>query len=46
MAPFGGGFFILFALLAFVVGALVVIGSGALGGVVGAYVATETDLGD
>jgi hypothetical protein len=46
MAPFGGGFFILFALLAFVVGALVVIGSGALGGVVGAYVTTETDLGD
>jgi hypothetical protein len=46
MAPFGGGFFILFALLVFVVGALVVIGSGALRGVVGACVATETDLGD
>lgn len=41
---FGGGIFLLFFLFVLVFGALVIVGSGALGGVVGTYVAAETDL--
>ncbi|MFB6227853.1 MAG: DUF5518 domain-containing protein [Halobacteriales archaeon] len=41
---FGGGVFLLVFLSVLVVGALVIVGSGALGGVASAYVATETDL--
>jgi hypothetical protein len=41
---FGGGIFLLVVIFVLFVGALVIVGSGAFGGVVGAYVAAETDL--
>jgi len=45
ITPLGGGFFLFFLVFALLLGALLIVGSGALGGAVGAYIAAETDLG-
>jgi hypothetical protein len=44
VALFGGGVFVLFFVFALVTGALLIVGFGALGGIVGAYAARETDI--
>jgi hypothetical protein len=43
--PEASGVFAVFLLLAFISGVVYLVGFGALGGIVGVYVATETDLG-
>lgn len=44
-AIFSGGVFGFFFLFVAIVGVLLAVGAGALGGILGVYVATETDLG-